>query len=47
MSNRVMSTLESMAPAVEIYSIDEAFMCWTACSAITRLKTLAALFGRA
>lgn len=27
MSNRVMSTLESMAPAVEIYSIDEAFMC--------------------
>ncbi|QGR06258.1 DNA polymerase V subunit UmuC [Pantoea phytobeneficialis] len=26
MSNRVMSTLEEMAPAVEIYSIDEAFM---------------------
>ncbi|WP_200286518.1 translesion error-prone DNA polymerase V subunit UmuC [Pantoea ananatis] len=27
MSNRVMTTLEDMAPAVEIYSIDEAFMC--------------------
>ncbi|MGK3131173.1 translesion error-prone DNA polymerase V subunit UmuC [Pantoea sp. C8B4] len=26
MSNRVMTTLEDMAPAVEIYSIDEAFM---------------------
>ena len=26
MSNRVMTTLEGMAPAVEIYSIDEAFM---------------------
>lgn len=26
MSNRVMTTLEAMAPAVEIYSIDEAFM---------------------
>ncbi|MFC3395765.1 translesion error-prone DNA polymerase V subunit UmuC [Brenneria rubrifaciens] len=26
MSNRVMATLEEMAPAVEIYSIDEAFM---------------------
>ncbi|QKJ87401.1 translesion error-prone DNA polymerase V subunit UmuC [Paramixta manurensis] len=26
MSNRVMTTLEEMAPAVEIYSIDEAFM---------------------
>lgn len=26
MSNRVMSTLEEMAPATEIYSIDEAFM---------------------
>ncbi|MDF7657650.1 translesion error-prone DNA polymerase V subunit UmuC [Erwiniaceae bacterium L1_54_6] len=27
MSNRVMATLEEMAPAVEIYSIDEAFLC--------------------
>ncbi len=26
MSNRVMTTLEEMAPSVEIYSIDEAFM---------------------
>ncbi|MBK0092855.1 MULTISPECIES: DUF4113 domain-containing protein [Erwiniaceae] len=26
MSNRVMTTLEDMAPSVEIYSIDEAFM---------------------
>ncbi|MGY3884239.1 translesion error-prone DNA polymerase V subunit UmuC [Aeromonas aquatica] len=26
MSNRVMTTLESMAPAVEVYSIDEAFI---------------------
>lgn len=26
MSNRVMTTLESLAPTVEVYSIDEAFV---------------------
>ena len=37
MSNRVMTTLEDMAPAVEIYSIDEAFMNLTG---IRRYKAL-------
>ena len=42
MSNRVMSTLEGMAPAVEIYSIDEAFMNLDGMSRIEPLED----FGR-
>jgi len=42
MSNRVMTTLEDMAPAVEIYSIDEAFMNLTG---MRRYKPLE-VFGR-
>lgn len=42
MSNRVMTTLEDMAPAVEIYSIDEAFMNLTG---MRRYKSLE-VFGR-
>ena len=42
MSNRVMTTLEGMAPAVEIYSIDEAFMNLDGMSRIEPLED----FGR-
>lgn len=42
MSNRVMTTLEGMAPAVEIYSIDEAFMNLEGMSRIEPLED----FGR-
>jgi len=42
MSNRVMTTLEGMAPAVEIYSIDEAFMNLEGMSRIEPLEE----FGR-
>lgn len=42
MSNRVMTTLERMAPAVEIYSIDEAFMNLDGMSRIEPLED----FGR-
>lgn len=42
MSNRVMTTLEGMAPAVEIYSIDEAFMNLSGMSRIEPLED----FGR-
>ncbi|WP_313687382.1 Y-family DNA polymerase [Pantoea sp.] len=42
MSNRVMATLEEMAPAVEIYSIDEAFMNLTGVRNCIALDT----FGR-
>jgi len=42
MSNRVMTTLEGMAPAVEIYSIDEAFMNLDGMSRIELLED----FGR-
>ncbi|MGC0832179.1 translesion error-prone DNA polymerase V subunit UmuC [Pantoea agglomerans] len=42
MSNRVMTTLEGMAPAVEIYSIDEAFMNLGGMSRIESLED----FGR-
>jgi len=42
MSNRVMTTLEEMAPAVEIYSIDEAFINLTGVSNCISLDT----FGR-
>ncbi|MHB9805477.1 translesion error-prone DNA polymerase V subunit UmuC [Pantoea ananatis] len=40
MSNRVMTTLEDMAPAVEIYSIDEAFMCLDGMQRLTSLDEL-------
>lgn len=40
MSNRVMTTLEDMAPAVEIYSIDEAFMCLDGMQRLTSLDDL-------
>ncbi|MGG6135551.1 translesion error-prone DNA polymerase V subunit UmuC [Pantoea allii] len=40
MSNRVMTTLEDMAPAVEIYSIDEAFMCLDGMLRLTSLDDL-------
>jgi DNA polymerase V len=40
MSNRVMTTLEDMAPAVEIYSIDEAFMCLDGMQSLTSLDDL-------
>lgn len=40
MSNRVMTTLEDMAPAVEIYSIDEAFMCLDGMQLLTSLDDL-------
>ncbi|WP_210531575.1 translesion error-prone DNA polymerase V subunit UmuC [Pantoea ananatis] len=40
MSNRVMTTLEEMAPAVEIYSIDEAFMCLDGMQRLTSLDDL-------
>lgn len=40
MSNRVMTTLEDMAPAVEIYSIDEAFMCLDGMQRLTSLDNL-------
>ncbi|MFB4359035.1 translesion error-prone DNA polymerase V subunit UmuC [Pantoea sp. BS_4] len=40
MSNRVMTTLEDMAPAVEIYSIDEAFMCLDGIERLTSLEEL-------
>ncbi len=42
MSHRVMSTLEALAPAVEIYSIDEAFMDLTGVSYCRSLEA----FGR-
>ncbi|TCL06924.1 translesion error-prone DNA polymerase V subunit UmuC [Sodalis ligni] len=42
MSNRVMTTLEEMAPSVEIYSIDEAFMNLTGVSNCMSLEQ----FGR-
>ncbi|WP_413732241.1 translesion error-prone DNA polymerase V subunit UmuC [Sodalis sp. RH20] len=42
MSNRVMTTLEEMAPSVEIYSIDEAFMNLSGVSNCMRLEQ----FGR-
>lgn len=40
MSNRVMTTLEDMAPSVEIYSIDEAFMCLDGMQRLTSLDEL-------
>ncbi|RKT93935.1 UNVERIFIED_ORG: DNA polymerase V [Pantoea allii] len=40
MSNRVMTILEDMAPAVEIYSIDEAFMCLDGMQRLTSLDDL-------
>lgn len=40
MSNRVMTILEDMAPAVEIYSIDEAFMCLDGIQRLTSLDDL-------
>jgi len=40
MSNRVMTTLEDMAPAVGIYSIDEAFMCLDGMQRLTSLDDL-------
>ncbi len=40
MSNHVMTTLEDMAPAVEIYSIDEAFMCLDGMQRLTSLDDL-------
>ncbi|KTS70588.1 translesion error-prone DNA polymerase V subunit UmuC [Pantoea stewartii] len=40
MSNRVMTTLEDMCPAVEIYSIDEAFMCLDGMQRLTSLDDL-------
>ncbi|MDJ0030358.1 translesion error-prone DNA polymerase V subunit UmuC [Pantoea ananatis] len=40
MSNRVMTTLEYIAPAVEIYSIDEAFMCLDGMQRLTSLDDL-------
>lgn len=40
MSNRVMTTLEDMAPAVEIYSIDEAFMRLDGMQRLTSLDDL-------
>jgi len=40
MSNRVMTTLEDMCPAVEIYSIDEAFMCLDGMQRLTSLEDL-------
>jgi len=40
MSNRVMTTLEDMAPAVEIYSIDEAFMYLDGMQRLTSLDDL-------
>ncbi|WP_210492839.1 translesion error-prone DNA polymerase V subunit UmuC [Pantoea ananatis] len=40
MSNRVMTTLEDMCPAVEIYSIDEAFMCLEGMQRLTSLEEL-------
>ncbi|BBL31188.1 translesion error-prone DNA polymerase V subunit UmuC [Pantoea ananatis] len=40
MSNRVMTTLEDMVPAVEIYSIDEAFMCLDGMQRLTSLDDL-------
>lgn len=41
MSNRVMSLLEAAAPAIEIYSIDEAFLDLTGVDACTDLLTFA------